>query len=991
MSKRSFYQEKLYFTQDDEDLVADNQDKIIDMLSRNVAVGVVGGFYDEGYPVYFISSFALNNMGMTYEQFMEQTGGKCLEAVYEADRFIFTRVCPFGEEDVREYRIINGSGVPVWVREVRTESTAGDGRKIWISAIRLIDAEHRDILLAQEAIRMLQDAYFRISAIDLDKNTIVNLKYMENETLEVERFNGDYRMSVISCAENHVAADDRENFKKIMAAENLKQIFLDGCPSLHFNYLRFLGGEWKWARTELVPVENFGADNARVMWYVKNISEEKMKETEMMDRLLRTNAELVLAKKELESANVKIRKSNHMLRRTLSAEEQYRQAIVSEAVFVFNVNVTRNLIEEEFYEMIDGQMEPVLSRMGVKAPCNADDFFLRWSKERVFPEDREVYVQTINTRHLLEAYERGENELIMEIEASDSEGQPVVLRHTILLTKDGASGDILALNNAKDITDIRRKDRETKKALLEAYEAADRASCAKTEFLSKMSHDIRTPMNAIIGMTAIAGTKLHDPEGIEECLSKVSAASKHLLSLINEVLDMSRIESGTFTLEEEDFNLLDMVENMVNMLSATAWEKKQKMEFQANDVQNTNVRGDVLRLQQVFSNVMSNSIKYTQEGGEISIDITEKPSTQEQIGCYEFVFKDNGIGMTEDFLQHIYDPFERAEDVRISKIQGTGLGMTISRNIIQMMGGDIQIESEPGAGTIVTIIVPLKYQVPGSESRKDLEGKNVLVVDDEPFTCERICILLKKLGIHGDWVLSGAEALDYIQQKKEQKEEVFAVLIDWNMSGANGTEIAQDIRKQVGSKLPIVAISATDWGDDETEARMAGIDAFIRRPLDKGRLHNVLIGFLHRESVPSPEHVLEKIEKADYTGRRILVVEDNDLNREIATEILSMTGASVETAENGKEAVNMVAASEKNYYDLVLMDLQMPVMNGYEATSALRAMEREDIREIPIVAMTANAFLEDVQKSKACGMNEHMAKPLDIEQLYQMLGRWLGK
>ena len=991
MSKCSFYQETLYFTQDEQDLLADNQDKIINMLSSNVAVGVVGGFYEEGFPVYFISSFALNNMKMTYEQFMERTAGKCLEAVYEEDRSIFTRVCPFGEEDVREYRIVNGNGEPVWVREARTESTAGDGRKIWIGAIRLIDAEHRDILRAQEAIRMLQDAYFRISAIDLGKNSIVDLKFMESEALEVERFNGDYRMSVASCAEHHVAPDDRDNFKKIMSAEYLKQIFLDGCPSLQFNYLRFLGGEWKWARTEVIPVENFSAENPRVMWYVKNISEEKTKEMEMMDQLLRTNAELVQAKKELEEANAKIRKSNHMLRRTLSAEEQYRQAIVSEAVFVFNVNVSQNLIEEEFYEIIEGQMEPVLSQMGLQAPCNADDFFLQWSKERIFPEDREVYVQTINTRHLLEAYERGENELIMEIEASGADGQPVVLRHTILLTKDGVSGDILALNNAKDITDIRRKDRETKKALLEAYEAADRASCAKTDFLSKMSHDIRTPMNAIIGMTAIAGTKLHDPDGIEECLGKVSAASKHLLSLINEVLDMSRIESGTLALEEDDFNILDILENTVNMQSVTAREKDQKIEFRADGIQNTNVRGDALRLQQICSNVLSNSIKYTQEGGEISIEIAEKPSAQEQIGCYEIVFRDNGIGMEEDFLKHIYDPFERAEDVRISKVQGTGLGMTISRNIVQMMGGDIHIESEPGEGTIVTITVPLKYQVPAPENKKDLDGRNVLVVGDEPFTCERICILLQKMGMHGDWVLNGAEALGYLQKKQEQKEALFAVLIDWNMLGMNGIEIAGEIRRQAGADLPIVALSATDWGDDELEARSAGVDAFIRRPLDKGRMLNVFMGFLNRESVTSPEHTLDQIEQADYTGKRILVVEDNDLNREIAMEILSMTGAAVETAENGQEAVRMVENSEMNYYDLILMDLQMPVMNGYEATSALRAMEREDIRNMPIVAMTANAFLEDVQQSKACGMNEHMAKPLDIEQLQQMLARWLGK
>ena len=740
-----------------------------------------------------------------------------------------------------------------------------------------------------------------------------------------------------------------------------------------------------------MPVENFSVDNARVMWYVKNISAEKTKETEMMDQLLRTNAELVQAKKELEHANAKIRKSNDKLRRTLSAEEQYRQAIVSEAVFVFNVNATRNLIEEEFYEMIEGEMVPVLSKMGMKAPCNADDFFLRWSKERVFPEDREVYVQTINTRHLLEAYERGENELIMEIEASGSDGQPVVLRHTILLTKDGVSGDILALNNAKDITDIRRKDRETKKALLEAYEAADRANCAKTDFLSKMSHDIRTPMNAIIGMTAIAGTKLHDPDGIEECLAKVSAASKHLLSLINEVLDMSRIESGALTLDEEEFNLLNIIDNMVNMLSAAAREKKQKIEFRAHGVQNTNVRGDARRLQQVFANVISNSIKYTEEGGSISIEITEKASQQEHVGCYEFIFKDNGIGMTEEFLQHIYDPFERADDVRTSKIQGTGLGMTISRNIVQMMGGDIRIESKPGLGTTVAVTVPLKYQVPGVVNRKDLAGRTVLVVDDSPFAGETTNVLLSNLGMRGEWVQSGEEALDYMQEKRRKGEDVFAILLDVNMPGMNGMETAKAIRKQEGVEIPIILVSAHEWVDIEVEARRAGVNAFIRKPFDKTRLLTAFRNFIPKEAAKPAEVTLEEIGEANYSDKRILVVEDNDLNREIATEILSMTGAAVEAAENGKEAVDMMLSSEEGYYDLILMDLQMPVMNGYEATIALRAMEREDARKIPIVAMTANAFLEDIQQSKACGMNEHMSKPLDVDQLQRMLARWLTK
>lgn len=993
MSKRWFYKEELFFTTEETDLGDVNQDKIIELLGRNVAVGVVGGFYEEDFPVYFISSFALNNMGMTYEQFMEKTGGSYLNLVYEPDQNVFTKVLFPGEEEKREYRVINGEGEPVWVREIRMESTASSGRKIWISAVRLIDEEYRDSQLSYEAFRMLRDSYFRISEINLNKNNIVDLKFVESEALEVERLNGDYRMTIASCAQNHVDEKDRVNFANIMSVENLKKVFMDSSVPIHFSYLRLVEGEWKWVQTNLVPVENFSEDNARIMWYVKNITEEKAKETEMMNQMLRKNAELVQTKKELEAANRKIQESNRKLRRTLSVEEQYRQAIVSEAVLVFNVNVTRNLIEEEFYEIVDGQMEPVLARMGMQAPCNADDFFLSWSKERVFPVDREVYVQTVNTRHLLEAYERGENELIIEIEASGSGEQPMVLRHTILLTKDGVSGDILALNNAKDITEVRRKDRETKRALLDAYEAADRANCAKMDFLSKMSHDIRTPMNAIIGMTAIAGTKLHDPDGMEECLAKVSAASKHLLSLINEVLDMSRIESGALTLDEEDFNLLNIIDSMVNMLSDAAREKRQKIEFRAHGVQNTNVRGDARRLQQVFANVISNSIKYTQEGGAISIEITEKASQQEHVGCYEFIFKDNGVGMTEEFLQHIYDPFERADDVRTSKIQGTGLGMTISRNIVQMMGGDIQIESELGIGTIVTITVPLKYQVPGVVNRKDLTGRTVLVVDDSPFAGETTNVLLSNLGMRGEWVQSGEEALDYMKDKRRKGEDVFAVLLDVNMPGMNGMETAKEIRRQEGMEIPIILVSAHEWVDLEAEARMAGVNTFIRKPFDKTRLLTAFRNFIPKETVkPSGgTGTLEQIGEADYSDKRILVVEDNDLNREIATEILSMTGAAVEAAENGKEAVDMVLASEEGYYDLILMDLQMPVMNGYEATTALRALEREDTKKIPIVAMTANAFLEDIQQSKACGMNEHMSKPLDVDQLQRMLARWLSK
>lgn len=989
MSRRWFYQEELFFVQADDHLREINQDKIIDMLNKNGAVGVVGGFYEEGFPVYFISSFALNNIGMTFEQFMQVTGGKYLEAVYDEDREAYAKYCKRGDNS-SEYRIKNSAGEGIWVQEERTQSESDDGRKIWIAAVRLTDEARRSSQLNREAFQMLQDSYFRISAINLNENSIIDMKIVESEVQEVERLQGDYRKTIESCARNRVDADDQEDFSNIMAAENLKTVFLGDKEPIYFNYHRLVEGEWKWVRSKIVPVDNFCETDARVMWYVRNISEEKAKEAEMTNKLLRSNAELVQAKQELEEANRRINESNLTLRRTLSVEEQYRHAITSEAVFVYNVNVSQNLIEQEFYEIKDGQMTPVLPMVGLQAPCEADEFFFRWSKEMVFPEDRELFIQTFNTRHLLEAYERGETELLVEVETAGADDILQILRYTILLTKDIECGDILALCSTKDITEMRRKERDSRRALLEAYEAADRASSAKTDFLSKMSHDIRTPLNAIIGMTAIAGTKREDPEGIAECLAKISSASKHLLSLVNEVLDMSRIEAGTMSLNEEEFNLFDMIDNLVKMTESEAEIKKQKVEIAAHSLPHENVTGDIMRIQQALACVLTNAIRYTPEEGDISISITEKPSPQSHTNCYVFVFKDNGIGMSEDFLERIFEPFERAEDVRINKINGTGLGLTIARNIIQMMGGDIEIESEQGIGTIVTVTIPLKYLESDQTDEHNLEGRTVLVVDDSRFICESTCILLEKLGMKSEWVLSGEEAVARVIEKQQKGEELFAILLDWSMPGMSGLDTAKAIRRQAQSEVPIAVVSSFDWVNIEIEARVAGIDGYIMKPLYKNRLINTFKGFLTKEHVGEPDTSLEEIGKKDYSDKRLLVVEDNDLNREIATEILSMTGVKIETAENGKEAVDMMMASEPGYYDLVLMDIQMPVMNGYDATCAIREMDREDARSIPIVAMTANAFLEDVQKAKASGMNEHMMKPLDIDQLQKMLARWLG-
>ena len=971
MEEHFFYQEEIYFTNNNNRELGDNQEKIVEMLRSNLAVGVVGGFFEEGYPVYFISHFALNNLGLSFEEFMERTGGSFLREIYEEDRPIFLADFRQGEKDVREYRILDRGGNPVWVNEVRTLSSTSDGRKIWVCSLRLIDEDYRRRWLSQEAFSLMKDTYYRISAIDLGSGRIETLKLEGMEQQEEEQFAGDYRKVLEHCVQKHVEEEFQEKVRNVLSPENLRAVLKASGEPLYFTYRRLVEGKSIWVRSEVIPMEGYGPEHPMVMWYVRNMAKENAQEKNLSDALLTDNASL---------------------RKSLSEEEQYRQAIISEALFVFNVNVSRNAIEEDFYKFAGEKNTAILPLVGMHAPCDADAFFSRWGEQKVSREDREAYDRCINMQYLKEAYERGETELVLEYETRIDEDAPVVLRHTILLIRDNISGDIVAMNNLKDITAQRKKERETRKALLDAYEAANRASSAKTDFLSRMSHDIRTPMNAIIGMTAIAGTHLQEPEKLAECLGKITSASKHLLALINEVLDMSKIEAGTLALNEEEFNLSSLMDNLLNMVHPMMEEKRHELEVRIHDLKHENVTGDSMRIQQAFMNIVSNCVKYTPPGGRIHIELTEKPSGQVKTGCYEFVFEDNGIGMSPEFLIHLFEPFERAEDVRTSKVQGTGLGMPVARNIIRMMGGDIQVESQLEKGSRFTVQILLKYQEEDEVSLAELIKLPVLVADDDEFACQSTCLMLDELGLQSEGVLSGEEAVERVDSAHSRREDYFAVILDWKMPGMDGIETAREIRRRVGPDVPIIILSGYDWTECEMEARAAGVDAFITKPLFKSRLVSVLRSLVAEPCQPEEEQPGEELEKTlehDFTGKRVLLVEDNELNREIATEILQMVGLEVEAAENGSIGVDMVAASEPGYYNLVLMDIQMPVMNGYEATCAIRTLGRKDARSLPIVAMTANAFAEDIQAAKSAGMNEHMAKPIDLGRLMEVLERWL--
>ena len=676
----------------------------------------------------------------------------------------------------------------------------------------------------------------------------------------------------------------------------------------------------------------------------------------------------------------------------IEIDEQYR----AEAERQENIRRVMTL-SDEFESIYDVNIDDGTYRVSTKSSkhseeikgyqaMNLDFFELNANSIPVviYEDDREMMSKYMTKQYMLDRLEK-EMSYFIDYRAVIDEK---ILWYRMKVTRSGNWMNerrmlVGVFNNDENY----RKEKAQQEALEQALQMAKSASRAKTTFLNNMSHDIRTPMNAIIGYTRLAKAHLDNSDQIKDYLGKIAQSSDHLLSLINDVLDMSRIESGKMNLNEKSENLSNIIHMLKDIVQADIRSRRIEFFVDSADVSDEEVVCDKLRLNQVLLNVLSNAIKYTPAGGTVSMRIMQLGVTDTGYGKYEFRVKDSGIGMNAEFLKTIYDPFTRVTSSTVSGIQGTGLGMAITKNIVTMMGGEIQIQSEENVGTEVIITFDFKLGCQHKEPERipEVEGMRCLVVDDDTNACRSIVKMLKDIGMHSEWCASGKEAVIRAEDSFQDNDLFGLFLIDWLMPDVNGIEVARRIRRMVGDEVPILILTAYDWSDIEEEAKNAGVSGFVSKPLFFSDLRKIVSTYC----CPHEEVPVKQEPEVSFVGKSILLVEDNELNCEISREVLEDFGIKVSMAEDGSVALNMMKKAKPGDYDLILMDVQMPIMDGFEATRKIRALPDKRIAEIPIIAMTANAFAEDCQAALDAGMNEHVTKPVDFDKLKVTLAKFL--
>lgn len=795
----------------------------------------------------------LTGLKYDYEEFM---GTLAEEYIYSQDYRFFVwqmglhNLSRIKQETEFNVHIMGESGLPESLKIILTPLADKDGNVncVYMSAKNVEADIQREKLMEKEKnaiFAAMSNSYLCIVYADLTKDICELFANGLVEAVLPRRTKYD---NVYEYMYNRVPYEYRGKFEKYFSEERVKQHFKEHRNSLVLEIPQEFSDGCHWTEIR-ANVISHNDDELVVVIFLSIIDERRKTEIETKERL---------------------EKINEQLRKNLISEERYRQAMTSGASTVYYVNLTANCIVEEIYENVRGVRIPLLNEVGLSAPCRFDEFANRWADRMVAGQEKESFIKVYNRESLMESFLNGKAEIVHEFQSKlCGEDSIRILRQTILMVRTDIAGDVTAMCTIKDVTKLREKEYKKKISLMKAYESAKQANEAKSDFLSRMSHDIRTPMNAIMGMTAIARMHVGDDEKVSDCLRKIEMASTHLLGLLNEVLDLSKIEAGSFELTQEQFDIVDLIHNLLDMSKAVVDEKHHELKLEIEPLVHRIVVGDSQRIQQVFVNLLGNAVKYTPEHGKIRIALSEKQSRSPVLGCYEMIFEDNGIGMTKEYMEYMFEPFSRAEDTRINKIEGTGLGLSIAQSIVSMMDGSIQVESEVNKGSKFTVTIFLK--LPEESCRNNMIKKEK----------------------------SGNNTYDTNNALYEENYKI-------------------------------------------------------------------------------------------YEGKNVLLVEDNERNAEVAAELIGITGVNVELAENGRAAVARYEQHEPGYYKLIFMDIQLPVMNGYEAARKIRSSGREDAESIPIIAMTANAFTEDVEAAYAAGMNEHIAKPLEFERLTGILKKWLG-
>lgn len=872
----------------------------------------------------------------------ENTPGSLSDCVYPEDRdYVLTQFEEFDRKATasREFRTADGRA---WVR-VTLSAVERDADGNVIAAVGLVEdrtkqrqAESAHSALSQlnqEVLRSLDRLFFGVYRIDLRAGVIRAVRApAEAEANGVTGEDSPYDVARLSTLYH---PDDRAAFCHELSLETLRNLQAAGERSVEREYRRRIGSEYHWvSRMVYLNHADFGTESAIVVL------------TDISDR---------------------------------RRQEDVLHALGREYFAIYYVD-----LQEDTFQIM--RSDPaVAGGLGIGRRNCYSSVIRQYVQSFVHPEDQagmSAFCSVSSLRALTPAhpeFSRTFRKLV--------DGRYEWMQIRFILSSDGKNAPPLVTLAIRDVDEDIREQLETKQLLADALRRAENANSAKSDFLSKMSHDIRTPMNAIIGMTALAAANLGSTERVHDCLDKIALSSKHLLALINEVLDMSKIESGKLDLNIAKTSLPDLVESTLALVRPEVEGKSQRLRVNLERVEHEQVLCDTLRLQQVLVNILSNACKYTPEGGTIRLVIAEQPATLAGRAIFQLICRDNGVGMSEDFQKHLFEPFSRADDSRISHIGGTGLGMAIAYNLVRMMGGTIECRSALGAGTVFTVTLDLELAGGAHSQVGALADLPILVADDDAPSLRSTVAILNSIGMQGEGVLSGREALQKTIDAHHARRDYFAVILDWKMPDMDGLATARAIRAAIGPDMPIIILSAYDWSVIADDAREAGVDAFISKPLFRSRL-TYLLGNLAHAPVAADAPPAADRQPVSLAGKRLLLVEDNALNQEIAQEFLCLAGAAVVTADNGQQALDRFAASPSGEFDAILMDIRMPVMDGYTATRAIRALSHPDAQTVPIIAMTADAFAEDVQRAKDAGMNAHIAKPIDMDKLLRLLRLW---